>query len=73
MLSGDDGSYRILDESPYISQIGVAFQKGTHIGLAQELTQVLEEMRRDGTMDGIVSGYGLDPEKVIGGRKDSGN
>ena len=73
MLSGDTGSYRILNESPYISQLGVAFQKGTHIEPAQELTRVLEEMKQDGTMDRIVSSYGLDPDKVIGGRSDSGN
>ena len=73
MLSDDTGSYRILDESPYISQLGVAFQKGTHIEPAQELTRVLEDMNQDGTMDRIVSSYGLDPDKVIGGRRDSGN
>ncbi len=73
MLSGDTGSYRILDESPYTSQLGVAFQKDTHIEPAQELTRVLEEMKQDGTMDRIVSSYGLDPDKVIGGRSGSGN
>lgn len=61
------GNYRMLDESPYMSQLGVAFEKGTHEELAKELTETLEEMKEDGSMAKIVEAYGLDPEKVVWG------
>lgn len=62
-----NGAYRLLDESPYESQIGVAFEKDTHEQLAQDLTQTLEEMKQDGTIDKIAKNYGLDPEKAVWG------
>ena len=55
------GKYRLLDESPYISKIGIAFQKGTH----EELTQKIKEMSEDGTIGSIAEKYGLDAEKVV--------
>ncbi len=67
-LTGDnDSNYRMLEQSPYMSQLGVAFEKGTHEDLAKELTQTLEEMKEDGSMAEIVEEYGLDPEKVVWG------
>lgn len=71
-LTGDDtGAYRMLEESPYMSEIGVAFYKGTHEKLAEELTAVLEEMKEDGTISAIAEKYGLDPEKTVwGGQTD---
>lgn len=62
-----NGVYRLLDESPYESQIGVAFEKDTHEQLAEDLTQTLEEMKQDGTIDKIAKNYGLDPEKAVWG------
>ncbi len=62
-----DGAYRMLEESPYMSQIGVAFAKGTHEELAKELSAVLEEMKEDGTIGEIAEKYGLDPEKTVWG------
>ncbi len=67
ILDGGNTVYRILDESPSVSQIGAAFLKDTHQELASELTEVLKDMQQDGTMAEIVQKYGLDPEKVIGG------
>ena len=67
MIAENSDTYRILSESPYISQIGVAFEKETHEELAGELTQVLIQMKQDGTLSEIVSCYGLDPAKVVGG------
>ena len=43
---GED-AYRMLDESIYTSELGIAFKKGTHEEVAQELTETLEEMRNE--------------------------
>ncbi len=61
------GAFRMLEESPYRSEIGVAFAKGTHEELAKKLTKVLEEMKQDGTIGEIAEKYGLDPEKTVWG------
>ncbi len=65
------GAYRMLEDSPYMSEIGVAFAKGTHVELAEKLTETLEEMKEDGTIGEIAEKYGLDPEKTVwGGQTD---
>ena len=63
----EPGEYRILDECLYSSQLGVAFLKGAHTELAQQLTLVLREMMDDGTVREIVSRYGLDADEALGG------
>lgn len=71
LTSDDSNTYRMLEESPYISELGVAFAKGTHKELSDKLTKILEKMKKDGTIDKIVQKYGLDPEKnVWGGQAD---
>lgn len=57
--------YICLSETICETPLGVAFQKGTHEELAEELTRVLREMIEDGTAAEIVSHYGLDAEKVF--------
>lgn len=69
-LTEKNNSYRMLDESPYMSQIGVAFYKGTHQDLAESLTRTLVQMKKDGTMGGIVEKYGLDQDKLLWGGED---
>lgn len=59
-------TYCMLDESLYISELGVAFKKDTHQELAQKMTQILEQMQEDGTLGGIVEKYGLDVQKALG-------
>ena len=59
------GKYRLLDESPYISKIGIAFQKGTHEELTQKINGLIKEMSKDGTIGSIAEKYGLDAEKVV--------
>lgn len=59
-------AYVILDESLYISELGVAFKKDTHQDLAQKMTQILKQMQDDGTLRDIVEKYGLDAEKALG-------
>ena len=64
---GRESGYRILSESLYISQLGVAFEKGTHAEFAAELTCTLNEMKQDGTVARIAEKYGLDPEMAVQG------
>ena len=56
----------ILDESLYISELGVAFKNDTHQDLAKKMTQILKEMQDDGTLRDMVEKYGLDAEKALG-------
>jgi len=67
MVEDSGGAYRMLDESLYISELGVAFEKGSHKELAKQLYAALQEMKQDGTMDSIVSRYGLDPQEAVWG------
>ena len=65
--SEDSSEYRMLEESLYISELGVAFEKGTDIELSQELTQTLQDMKDDGTIGKILKKYGLNVNKALGG------
>ena len=49
LVENSKGLYRMLDESLYTAQLDVAFQKGTHKELAQQLTDALaaDEAGRD--------------------------
>lgn len=49
--------YRMLEEEICISHLGVAFLKGTHIELAAQLTQTLDDMAADGTIAEIAAKY----------------
>lgn len=70
LVSDGTNTYRMLEESPYVSELGVAFEKGTHEKLSQELTEVLETMRTDGSIGQIAEKYGLDAEKTVWGGED---
>ena len=67
LVHNGSNQYRMLEESPYTSQIGVAFAKGTHKDLSDRLTATLEEMKQDGTISRIAHKYGLDGDKAVGG------
>ena len=70
LVENSKGLYRMLDESLYTAQLDVAFQKGTHKELAQQLTDALQQMKQDRTMDRIAEKYGLDPQEAVwGGNK----
>lgn len=60
-------AYRLLDESPLKTELGVAFAKGTHAELSVALTRTLEQMQYDGTMGQILEKYGVNAQKAMGG------
>lgn len=60
-----DSKFRILKEPLMTVGIGVAFAKNDTRGLAEELYQVLEEMRNDGTSEKIIGKYLENPEKYL--------
>lgn len=58
-------SYRILDENLLRTGLGVAFAKNDDRGIAEDLSQILEEMRQDGTERKILSKYLKDPDRYL--------
>ena len=58
--------YRLLDESLFLSRLGVAFGKDYDAGFVSELGRTLDEMLEDGTTAAIVEKYGLDVDKSLG-------
>ena len=66
-IANGRGEYRLLKESPYISELGIAFEKGTHAEMAKEINTVIDEMNKDGTIGRIAEKYGLDADKVVAG------
>ena len=64
--SGED-AYRMLKESLYKSELGVAFKKGMHEKVAAELTKTLKKMQDEGITEEIVTKYGLDADEILPG------
>lgn len=58
-------AYRMLDESNYKSELGVAFKKGTHEEVAADLTETLKKLQREGITEKIVTKYGLDADEIL--------
>ena len=67
LVQDGEGSYRMLEESIYTSELGIAFKKGTHKELTEELTETLKEMQGEGITEKIVIKYGLDADKILPG------
>ena len=70
IVNDGTNTYRMLEESIYASELGVAFEKGTHEELARELTEILEAMKAEGSIGQIAEKYGMDAEKTVGGKQD---
>lgn len=68
LVKNGSGAYKLLGESIYMSELGVAFYKGTNIELAEKLSKEIEELKNDGTLDRIVESYGLNAQKVVWGK-----
>lgn len=62
--------YRMLDESLFVSRLGVAFSKDYDTSVVTKLEKALKGMSRDGTTAGIVEKYGFDAEKSVTGVTD---
>ena len=54
-----------MNSSLYSSKLGVAFAKDKDEQVVQKLTQTLNEMREDGTITEILTGYHLDVESNL--------
>ena len=67
-MSTSPGNYRMLDESLYTSELGVAFEKGRHRNMAERLDDTLNEMKNDGTTAKIVQKYGLNGDYALKGQ-----
>lgn len=67
MLENSNVEYRFLEEDIQLSELGVAFYPGANQSLCQQLDQVLEEMRTDGTTRKILERYGIDADRALGG------
>lgn len=66
-LAENEGRYRMLETSLATAELGVAFQKGTHEDLAQQLEETLAEMAADGTVAEILEAYGITGIVRMGG------
>ena len=66
-IANGKGKYRLLEESPHVSNVGVAFEKGTHVELTQQMNDLITRMSEDGTIGNIAEKYGLNAEKVVVG------
>ena len=70
LVQDSKGAYRMLEESIYTSELGIAFKKGTHEDVAEDLTETLKEMQDEGITGKIVKKYGLDADEILpGGEK----
>ena len=66
LIGNDLSEYRILDEPLLIADLGVAFSKDENDFPVERISEVIGEMKKDGTIKNIIKKYGLDPEKVLG-------
>lgn len=60
-----DVNYRILDEPLLTVGLGVAFAKDDERGLDRKLTEILDEMREDGTSETIIGKYLDNPDGYL--------
>ena len=60
-----DTIFRILEEPLMITGIGVAFAKDDDRGICEQMNQMLEVMRQDGTSLKIIEKYLDNPEKYL--------
>lgn len=61
------GEYKLLKMSLRSDPIGVAFPKSGDEELVQQMKQVMQEMREDGTLEKIIEKYDLDIQKNVYG------
>lgn len=60
--------YRILSQKMTVTDLGVAFDKNNQTPLVEQLSDVFEEMKEDGSITSILKKYGVNQkEALIGG------
>lgn len=64
-MGGRAGQYRVLDQELLRVGLGVAFYKGDDTGRAEALSDVLRELKEDGTTAGILERYGVDAQAAL--------
>ena len=64
-------NFRILDQPLQTVGLGVAFDKEDERGLQNELNDVLDQMKKDGTIAEIVGKYLTDAERYVGDSDES--
>lgn len=66
-VDANPAEYTMLDESLFLSEVGVAFSKNYAGDVPEKLSSALADMAKDGTSAAILSSYGIDAEKALGG------
>jgi polar amino acid transport system substrate-binding protein len=61
------GDYRLLDEDLLSARVGVAFEKDEDTQTAAKLTAVLDDMKKDGTLEKTLGEYGIEEKNNVGG------
>jgi polar amino acid transport system substrate-binding protein len=61
------GEYRLLDEELLSVDVGIAFLKDGDGKLEETLEAVLSDMEEDGTLEFILSSYGISMQDIHGG------
>lgn len=64
-MGGRAGQYRVLDQELLRVSLGVAFYKEDDTGRAEALSDVLRELKEDGTTAGILERYGVDAQAAL--------
>lgn len=64
-IDENNGDYYVLDENLYISELGVAFLNNyKNKELIHKLSDTLEDMRKDGTIENILDKYDISPQEA---------
>jgi polar amino acid transport system substrate-binding protein len=61
------GEYRLLNDELLAVEVGVAFDKDNPSDAAGELSEAIDEMKEDGSLNEILEKYGVSADKTGGG------
>lgn len=64
-VAGRAGGYRVLEPELLRAGLGAAFYKEDDTGRAEALSDVLRELKEDGTAAGILERYGVDAQAAL--------
>ena len=65
LIDENNGDYYVLDENLYVSELGVAFLNNyKNKELINKLSDTLEDMRKDGTIEKILDKYDISPQEA---------